>query len=170
MPQSPPQKPWHRQPLVWMLIAIPFSAVIMGVIMITLAVNTDDGLVVDDYYKYGKEINLVVARDRAAEEKGIHGSFAVNPENLSIQLTLMAEKTEETLPETVELKLIHATRAGFDQNIALNYSAPEGVYKGALQRQLAAGNWTLQLSGTDWRVIGRMRAPQQVSSNLRPNI
>lgn len=153
-----------------MLIAIPFSAVIMGVIMITLALNTDDGLVVDDYYKYGKEINLVVARDHAAEAKGIRGSFAMNPENLSIQLTLLSEKPETTLPESVELRLIHATRAGFDQTQTLSFSSQDGIYKGALSTPLAPGNWTLQLSAEDWRVVGRMRAPQQISSQLRPNL
>ena len=45
---------WKREPLVWMLIAIPFSAVVMGVVMITLAIQSSSGLVVDDYYKKGQ--------------------------------------------------------------------------------------------------------------------
>jgi len=46
-----PIRNWKREPLVWMLIAIPLSAVIMGVVMITLAIQSFSGLVVDDYYK-----------------------------------------------------------------------------------------------------------------------
>ena len=64
-------KPWYRFPLVWMLVAIPFSAVIMGVVMIWLAVDTDDGLVADDYYKLGMEINRVIKRDQKASELGL---------------------------------------------------------------------------------------------------
>ncbi len=64
-------KPWHKYPLVWMMIAIPFSAVIMGVVMIWLAIDTDDGLVADDYYKQGLEINRVISRDKKAAELGL---------------------------------------------------------------------------------------------------
>ncbi len=48
-----PAVPWYRYKLVWMIIAIPAASVIAGINMIYLAVNTDDGLVVDDYYKEG---------------------------------------------------------------------------------------------------------------------
>ena len=40
--------PWYRYPMVWMIVGIPFAAVIMGVIMIWLAITTDDGLVADE--------------------------------------------------------------------------------------------------------------------------
>ena len=59
---------WYNFPLVWMMISIPFSAVIMGVVMIWLAVDTNDGLVVDDYYKQGLEINGLISRDKKAAE------------------------------------------------------------------------------------------------------
>ena len=36
---------WYQQPMVWLVIAIPLSAVIVGSIMLTLAVTTFDGLV-----------------------------------------------------------------------------------------------------------------------------
>ena len=66
---------WKREPLVWMLIAIPLSAVIMGVVMITLAIQSYSGLVVDDYYKKGKQINRVLARDKFAYELGLAAGF-----------------------------------------------------------------------------------------------
>ena len=52
------KKPWYREPWVWLMIALPASAVVGGIITIYLAVSTSDGLVVDDYYKRGKAINL----------------------------------------------------------------------------------------------------------------
>ena len=55
MQSTDKNKPWHSYPLVWMMIAIPFSAVIMGVVMIWLAVDTDDGLVADDFFILGKQ-------------------------------------------------------------------------------------------------------------------
>ena len=51
-------KRWYAEPWVWLLIALPMTAVIGGMITIYLAVTTSDGLVVDDYYKRGKAINI----------------------------------------------------------------------------------------------------------------
>ena len=62
--------PWYWVPFVWLLIGVPASSVILGAIMITLTVRTDDGLVIDDYYQHGKEINQVLARDEVARERG----------------------------------------------------------------------------------------------------
>ena len=50
-------RPWFREPWVWLLIALPASAVLGGMVTIWIAVDSDDGLVVDDYYKRGLEIN-----------------------------------------------------------------------------------------------------------------
>ena len=62
---------WKQEPLVWLLIAIPAAAVIMGIVMLTLAIKSYSGLVIDDYYKHGKQINRVLARDRFAHELGL---------------------------------------------------------------------------------------------------
>ena len=62
---------WYQEPLVWMLIAIPGSAVVMGAVMLTLATSTYDGLVADDYYKRGLQINRSIAREKHAASHGI---------------------------------------------------------------------------------------------------
>ncbi len=51
---------WYREPYVWLLIAIPACAVVAGFVTLALAIATDDGLVVDDYYWQGKQINRVL--------------------------------------------------------------------------------------------------------------
>ena len=164
--QAPSRTRWYTQPLVWMLIAIPASAVVMGAVMIRLAVSTDDGLVIDDYYRYGKEINLVLARDQAAAARGLDGVIALEDGTGAVYLALSAAL--EDAPNTLELRLLHATRQGFDQRIALHRNAPDH-YEGVLDQSLAPGNWTLELSTSVWRITGRMRAPQQRSARLTPN-
>ena len=42
---------WYREPMVWLVIMIPFSAVIMGGILLTLAVWSDDGRERDHRYE-----------------------------------------------------------------------------------------------------------------------
>ena len=47
-------KPWYKQFWPWFLIAIPTSSFIMAYFIVKFATNTQDSLVVDDYYKEGK--------------------------------------------------------------------------------------------------------------------
>ena len=49
--------PWYRQFWPWFIISIPALTIVAAMITITIAVKTDDGLVVDDYYKEGLAIN-----------------------------------------------------------------------------------------------------------------
>lgn len=41
-------KPWYKEPWPWVAIAIPGSAVIMGITTLVLALNNPDPLVIDD--------------------------------------------------------------------------------------------------------------------------
>ena len=58
--------PWYKESYVWLLIFFPLLAVIGGIVTTILAVQSDDGLVVDDYYKQGLEINRTLERDQVA--------------------------------------------------------------------------------------------------------
>ena len=58
----------------WLLISLPASAVVAGFITLWLAATTNNSLVVDDYYKEGKAINLQLARDRVASQMGLSGT------------------------------------------------------------------------------------------------
>lgn len=61
-------KPWHKEHYVWLIIFFPMLAVIAGIVITILAVQSNDSLVVDDYYKQGLEINRVLERDQSALE------------------------------------------------------------------------------------------------------
>ena len=56
--------PWHREPLVWMVLATPAAAGVVGAVMLMLANVTWDGLVADDYNRRGMEINRALAPRR----------------------------------------------------------------------------------------------------------
>jgi hypothetical protein len=149
-------KPWYRQPLVWMLIAIPMSAVFGGIATIIIAVKTDDGLVKDDYYTAGKQINRVLARDHAATTLGLHSAvhFDIDANTTTVNL---ASRSDAALPGEVTMELLHATRAGFDQTLTLQRTA-DGKYFGLLP-QLAQGHWVVQLSADEWRLSGDLYLP-----------
>jgi hypothetical protein len=162
---EPPGEPWYRQPLVWLLILIPAAAVIGGFVMLYLAISTDDGLVVDDYYRQGKAINQVLLRDRRAAKLGLAARVFILPETSSIRLQLTAANTA-ALPDTLQLHVLHATRRGEDQICRLARSAP-GEYTCPLSLPSPAP-WHLQLEGDDWRLTGRFETPVNQPVDLVP--
>ena len=160
--------PWYRYPMVWMLIAIPFSAVIMGVIMIWLAVTTDDGLVADDYYKQGMAINLDLHRDTQAQEKNINAALEMNESEGVIRVNLALHKGGlESYPDTLQLKLQYATHDHNDVHLQLNHGQDD-QYIGIINQPLIQGKWYLELSEGEWRLNGSMVVAKQVKLLLVP--
>jgi hypothetical protein len=157
-------KRWYREPWVWLLIALPMTAVIGGMITLYLAISTSDGLVVDDYYKRGKAINLDLARDDAAARYGVTASLVLYQGN-AVQLRLGA--INGSWPESISLSLLHPTRAGFDQVVQLHH-AGAGNYRGRIDA-LGKGHWYVQLEADDWRLFGRLQMPQTAPLILAPS-
>jgi len=158
------KKPWYREPWVWLMIALPMSAVIGGMITIYLAVTTSDGLVVDDYYKRGKAINMVLARDEAAAQYQLSAGVDIDLRGNRVQLLL--ESPVAGLPETLTFSLLHPTQPGHDQMLVLQH-AGDGVYSGDVD-EMARGKWYLQLETDDWRLSGSLNIPQVETAVLLP--
>ena len=149
------KRPWYAEPWVWLMITFPLLAVIGGMITIYLAVTTSDGLVVDDYYKRGKAINVDLARDRAAAHYGLQAEIAIDLRSNHVQLQLDAP--DAVRPDAVRLSLLHPTRAGHDQVLLLQRAADGGYSSG--MDELTRGNWYLLLEAGDWRLFGSMQVP-----------
>jgi len=146
-------KPWHSYPLVWMMIAIPFSAIIMGVVMIWLAVDTDDGLVADDYYKQGLEINRVLSRDTKATELGLEATIEFD--NTARIIRLQFDKGAlEMFPKSLLLQLQHATRENSDITVLLDHGIAN-QYIGHVKQSISEGIWYFEIADADWKLNAR---------------
>ncbi|HMM77068.1 MAG TPA: FixH family protein [Gammaproteobacteria bacterium] len=145
-------QPWHREPLVWLVIAFPLAAVIGGIATLLLAIHSWDGLVVDDYYKKGLEINKVIARDDAAIAAGFEAKVLLDPDRVTI---VLASTHGAALPAGLKVSFIHATRAGLDRSLDLprdgdgHYSAPMSA--------LPPGHWHVHIETPEWRIIEQIR-------------
>lgn len=148
---APESRPWHREPWPWFLIAVPAASIIMGIVLWLVALRSQDGLVVDDYYKQGLAINQVIEREARAEALGLRASLMFNPERTRVRLTFDGDATRSS--ETL-LRLIHPTRAGLDQTIALLHAGGD-VWDGALAAP-TAGRWRILLEDAagGWRLTG----------------
>ena len=155
---------WYREPWVWLVIAIPGVAVVFGLYMLQFSIRTYDGLVVDDYYRRGKEINRVLVRDMAAARYGLAGEFRFDYRKNTVAMTLSA-KHLGTWPRQIKLSFLHPTRAGEDRRVQLNRTPAGGYF--ALLPELHPGRWHVQIESDDWRMVGTVRVPEDAVYTLR---
>ena len=145
-------QPWFRNPMVWMVLFFPALAVVGGIITIIIAVKTDYGLVVDDYYKKGMEINQVIKHDQMAKQLGISALVDTNSQSGEIVLTLSSREAFDH-PEQLAFKLLHRTIAGMDQLTTVSRIAGTAEYRGYIKPPVIEGRWTIILSEDDkWRI------------------
>jgi hypothetical protein len=143
-----PAKPWYREPWPWILMAGPAAVLVAGAVTFWLAVSSADDLVADDYYKRGLAINQEIRRDRAALDRGIAASVERRPGLLRVRL-----EGRVPAPEALLARLVHATRAEYDQRLRLARVAGS-VYETELPA-LPAGRWRLILEDPrgEWRIV-----------------
>jgi len=155
---------WYKLPLVWMVIFFPAFAVVGGLSMLAISIYIDDGVVVDDYYKKGKEINRVLIRDQFAHELALKGGVVYSAENNKIHITLASGVGAE-LSKKVKIAIMHGTRGNMDVNKEI-ISTQNGLYQLQLKTPLAKGPWIIQLSTDRWRIHGRLNVPNRLSGQL----
>lgn len=143
---------WYKEPYVWLLIGIPMLAVIMGITFWILASRSFDGMVVDDYYRKGKQINRVLLRDQRGFQLGLSGQLIVDHDR-TLATVKLNRKINFPWPKQLKLAFYHATSDKYDQDILLSHQA-RGTYTGKFPG-IRAGIWNVQILTKDWRLIGR---------------
>lgn len=156
MTQAPAAaKPWYREPWPWLLMAGPAAVVVAGFATLYLAVTSEDGLVVDDYYRRGLAINSTLAREERARTLGLSATLELSPRRDRVQVRL-AGATGRPLP--LRLRLVHPTRVGQDQSVTLLYH-PVEAYAAAL-KPVESGTWhvVIEDQAAGWRLAGTLPA------------
>lgn len=161
-------KPWYRQFWPWFLIAIPFSSVVMGVIMINLAMSGKDSLVRQDWYKDGMAINQRMDKQNKAQELGIQATLTLDKE--SGDLFLETHNLDLRKDNQLALNLIHPTLEGKDRALTL-YLAPDNRFYAKLDFQ-PQGYYYLLLTPTsgEWEIESSVNFDNDISGkDLTPN-
>lgn len=160
-------RPWYRQPWFWFLVLFPAMSITYCIIAITISLNTQSSMVVDDYSKEGLGINQSLARDALAVDLGLEASILQSGRNLEV--TLDSHEAAAVAPDYLVLQLFHPTLGEQDRVIQLRSVGP-GQYRGQIAGNIE-GRWYLDLSGpsTDWRIKGEGRFPVESGIVLRPN-
>lgn len=156
-PPREDSEPWYKQFWPWFLISLPLSVVIASMVTINIAIQSNDGLVSDDYYKEGLAIRKNANSTARARALGISGQVDYDTDTGAVSLLLAGDFSRNT--SLLVLEIIHPTRPNRDQ--AVNMTKVDGDrYAGRIE-PLEPANWKLRLvpESREWRIEGRMLAP-----------
>ena len=139
-------RPWYRETWPWLLMTGPAAVLVAGAVTTWIAFASADGLVAEDYYKQGMGINRRLAREEAAQQRGISAAVRLDPASIRVEL-------QGAAPEALFVHLAHATRAGHDLRLRLVPGA-DGVYAAELP-PLPAGRWRAAIEDPRgiWRIV-----------------
>jgi len=156
---DPIEPVWWKQFWPWFLISFPATAVIAGIITINIAINSDDGLVSENYYKDGLAIHRDVNAVKRAKTLGIEAT--VNFDMTDNQVMISLRSTEIEAFGRLQLAFTHPTQAGGDSLIDLQAVGPN-QYQGELPA-LPIKHWNLRLIASEagWQLPARIDLGQQ---------
>ena len=144
--------PWYRQRWPWLLMLGPAIVVVAGISTAVIALETDDGLVADDYYKRGLGINQTLERASRSAALGLAATVDVSADGAVVVVLDSASSAPKARPTSLRFRLAHPTRAGEDRAATLVPSAP-GRYTGRVT-PVHAGRWRVIVETDVWRLPG----------------
>lgn len=152
------KKPWYKQPAPWLLMAGPFVVVVAAIYTAWLAIQSADGLVADDYYKQGLNIDRTIALSERAQALGLRAGIGFDAAGIAVHLS--GRDRSFVLPNALVVTLSHPTRAGMDQAGKAMLLGTE--YRGEF-RIPRSGHWIIQIEDGDktWRLVGNIVLPSQ---------
>lgn len=148
---------WYRHPWPWVLILIPFSAVLFWIVMIPVISDHPDDLVDDNYYQDGMAINRTLDMDRNAVSRNIDARL------VDFTGGKLAFDVKGATDSALVLKINHVTDHSKDMTFTL-YPEHDGIYAATTEMpdSLARpGIWYVELIGVDdnWRLRQRIESP-----------
>jgi hypothetical protein len=155
---------WYKEPWAWLVVLLPFSAVVAGISTLIIA-NTDaDTLVVGEYYKKGKAINQDISKIKLAQKLGI--KFQLHSENNQLVLTPTGIETKFPL---LNVYFFHPTQADKDFTLTLT---PNG--KGEFRfdtSTISTGKWRITIMPFEkhWKIESLIYLPITTTVNIEPD-
>lgn len=140
-------EPWYKQFWVWVIIGLPLTAVIAGLTTLYIAIENKPDMVVDDYYRKGKAIDVDLTRLDNAFKLALKFRLTVSDTKITLKQTF-----GEPQSAALRLRFIHRTMKikDFDHLITLD---GKGVYTLPLDKPVT-GKWNIQLESfnASWRI------------------
>jgi len=155
---------WYREPWAWLVFILPFTAVVAGIATYIIANTNPDTLVVGDYYKKGKSINLEVGKVKTAQKLGMRFALQLKDNELIIKPTGI----EKVFP-LLNVSFFHPTLEEKDFYLALTPDG-NGYFRHRFDQDIS-GKWKLTLTSfkDNWKIQDTINLPQSEFIDLIPN-
>ena len=164
---------WYQEPWAWLVFILPFIAVVAGIATYIIANNEPDSLVVGDYYKEGKAINVQLSKIKLAQKLGIKFDLYLSDNNLLIKPTGI----EKTFP-LLNVNFFHPTQETKDFSLVLT---PDGngdfrhdfsdVIDTSQEVRELTGKWRITLTPFEntWKIQNTIHLSQNSTIEIVPD-
>ena len=142
--------PWYRHRWPWLLMLGPAIIVVASLVLVALAIRTDDGLVADDYYKRGLAVNQTLERGARGASLRIVATVTIDATGNATVALDGGDGDPDARPASLRLRLAHPTRAGNDRATVLA-AVGEGRYRGHVD-PIGEGRWRVIVETDRWRL------------------
>ncbi|MGK0304750.1 MAG: hypothetical protein ACI8UG_000493 [Gammaproteobacteria bacterium] len=162
--QSDILKVWYKQFWPWFLIIVPLTSMVLSFTMMNLAFTGKDSMVIDDYYKEGRGINLKIKKLQQARSLNISTKTQVFADY--VEVIFISGEPENG--EALILDFYHSTQKFKDFSVTVLRDA-NGVYRAPLTDNML-GKWQLSLHpfNGDWKIQKVVSLPQTNPFDLKP--
>jgi hypothetical protein len=162
--QSDIIKVWYKQFWPWFLIIVPITSMVLSFSMMGLAFNGEDSMVIDDYYKEGRAINLKIKKFEKAKLLNISTRTQIFSDYVEVIFMSGSPESDGALT----LDFFHSTQKFKDFSVVLLRDA-NGIYRAPLAADVS-GKWQLSLHPFDenWKIQKVVTLPQTKSFVLKP--
>ena len=143
-----PFTPWHKEPWAWYIVSILVVTVCWGGVQLYAAFTYKDSVVIADYYKEGKAINLDMTRLKEARKLGINIDLSIDELVGEVRVNVRGNLQE--WPEQLKLSFLSPVFEDQDKFVVLRRSV-SGAYVGQMAESIA-GRYYLQLETPDEQI------------------
>jgi hypothetical protein len=144
---SRPRHAW-REPMVWLMLAIPAATVVAGIATLRLA-RAEGGLdaAPESVQRTAQTQVTDLGPDRRAAALGLQANLRVDARGRPVL------RLPERADGALALRLVHPTRA--DGDLEWTRAVPGGDWSGPAVPIAARGHWVLEPADRAWRLVGR---------------
>ena len=157
--------PWYKNFWPWFLIFFPLVAIIGCISLFITAIGNGPDMVVDDYYKKGKAINLELTKFEKAKALYLHGELNVTNERVSFKFT----KGDSSDIHALKLSFYHRTIKAHDFEATLTPNANKEFT--ALLDKYTQGAYSVFIEPVDgsWKLKENIILPTEETVLVNPN-
>lgn len=156
--------PWYKQFWPWFIFFIPAGTIVACVTLLIYMSDKGPSMVVDDYYKKGKAINLELSKFDRAKSLYLHADLTIIDGVVKVSFT----KGDSLKPAAIKASFYHTTLKDNDVDVMLTPNA-KGDYSGVTEALLDS-RYTVFLEpiGGEWKLKENIKLPYDDAFKIKP--